>query len=87
MQLSALGHIHSHGFVHRDIKPDNILLCPTDHQRILLIDFGLARQYRGEPVPVVSPGNLEPDYVLGTLPYASLHAHQGLGKSHPCNLG
>ncbi|OAX39349.1 kinase-like protein [Rhizopogon vinicolor AM-OR11-026] len=42
--LSALEHMHSHDLVHRDMKTDDILLCPTDHRGIRLIDFGLARQ-------------------------------------------
>lgn len=35
---------HNAGFAHRDIKPDNIMLCGTHGQEIVkLVDFGLAR--------------------------------------------
>ncbi|KAF8328949.1 kinase-like domain-containing protein, partial [Amanita rubescens] len=43
--LSALDHIHKHGFVHQDIKPENVLSSPTDPSRVFLIDFGL-KAYR-----------------------------------------
>ena len=36
----ALGHVHSHGVVHRDVKPDNILIW---QRGAILIDFGHAR--------------------------------------------
>ncbi|KAG0697463.1 hypothetical protein DFH29DRAFT_811693, partial [Suillus ampliporus] len=61
------------------------LICPTDHRRILLIDFGLARQYCGQPAPVVGPGR-EPDYLFGTLFYASLHAHRGIALARRDDL-
>jgi serine/threonine protein kinase len=41
--ILALNSIHSQGFLHRDIKPDNILLMKDGHIR--LTDFGVATSY------------------------------------------
>lgn len=41
---NALTYVHQQGFLHRDIKPDNILLRSSDLSPVL-IDFGLAREY------------------------------------------
>ena len=44
---SGLAHAHESGVIHRDIKPQNLLLT-ADHQTVKIADFGVARMEASE---------------------------------------
>ena len=60
----ALHYAHTHGVIHRDVKPENLLL--TEDGSTLVADFGVARAFQGEDDALTQTG-----LAVGTPAYMS----------------
>lgn len=70
--LSALNQIHQLGFVHCDIKPENILL--TEDMQPKVADFGMCQRISDQMIPQGTPSYLAPEVVSAWFSSQKLHS-------------
>lgn len=87
--LSILEKMHSRGYVHGDVKPENFLLgqpSTVQEKKLFLVDLGLATKWKDSSSGQHVEYDQRPDMFRGTVRYASVHAHLGRTASRRDDL-
>lgn len=75
--LSALAHVHKHGIIHSDIKPQNIVIVGSG--KVKLMDFGIAKTLASQTDEIA-------DVAVGTVQYVSPEQAEGKPLDHLSDL-
>ncbi|KAG1844221.1 CK1/CK1/CK1-D protein kinase [Suillus subalutaceus] len=76
--LSCLEYVHSHNYIHGDIKPQNVVLGLGDlRHTAFIIDFGIAKEFWNMTTSVHIPFR-QGQRLTGTPAFASINNHLGV---------
>ena len=75
--LSGVNHIHTQDVIHRDLKPDNILI-DRETEEPILVDFGLSKDYKDSTIVLRS--------MVGSKIFMAPEIVEGSAHSYPCDV-
>ncbi|ODN02866.1 Casein kinase I isoform delta [Orchesella cincta] len=78
--IALLEQLHTAGYIHRDLKPDNMVMgYGSNVDTVYLVDFGLAQKYKNDKEN--ETGSNSKDKFAGTIAFASANALEGKRQS------